>query len=50
MVFNLALEGKMSQATFQRNKINLAFSFNFQRAFQMLESRGGSIVADQFVS
>jgi hypothetical protein len=40
MEFNLALEGRMSHAIFQRKRISLAFSFSFQRAFQMLVSRG----------
>jgi hypothetical protein len=40
MDFNLALDGKMSQAIFQRNRTNLAFGFNFQRDFQVLVSRG----------
>jgi hypothetical protein len=40
MEFNLALEGRMSHAIFQRKRISLAFSFSFERAFQMLVSRG----------
>jgi hypothetical protein len=44
MEFNLALDGKISQAIFQRNRINLAFNFNFQRAFQVLVSKGETAV------
>jgi hypothetical protein len=42
--FNLALDGKMSQAIFQRNMTNLAFNFSFQSDFQELVSRGEAAV------
>jgi hypothetical protein len=40
IAFNLALEGRRSQAIFQRNKINLAFSLSFHKAFHELDLRG----------
>ena len=36
MDFNLAFVGKISQAIFQRKRINLAFILSFQRDFQVL--------------
>ena len=44
MAFKLALEGRMSQTIFQRNKINLALSLSFHGDFQGLGSRGKDAV------
>jgi hypothetical protein len=40
MVFSLVLVGRRFQAIFQRNKMSLALSLSFHRAFQVLESKG----------
>jgi hypothetical protein len=44
IAFNLTLEGRMSQAIFQRNKINLSLSLSFHNNFQELDSRGEKTV------
>jgi tRNA U34 5-methylaminomethyl-2-thiouridine-forming methyltransferase MnmC len=40
MALSLAFEGSRFHAIFHRNKMSLALSLSFHRAFEVLESRG----------